>query len=135
MAKANIKDWTSGLSPEERVEHARQAGQKSGATRRAHRLFRDIAKEILATPMEPGELADALEKLGLDANRENAMMLAAANKAALGDIEALRFLRDTVGEKPTEAFNIGVTGKPIKSLDLSGLSDEELEALADSIDG
>ena len=75
-----------------------------------------------------------LEKLGLKANHENAMMLASAKRAMLGDIEAARFVRDTVGEKPTEAMQLAITDKPVKALDMNALSDEELEALADQAD-
>jgi hypothetical protein len=44
-------------------------------------------------------------------------------------------VRDTIGEKPTEQYNLAVQDKPIKALDLSGMTDEQLEALADSADG
>lgn len=129
--KTNIEKYNESLSAEERKERALAAAAKSGPARVQHRLFRDIIKDIMAAPIAPGQEADALKALGLKANHENAILLAAAQKASSGDIEAVRFLRDTLGEKPTESFNVGVQGKPIQALDLSKLSDEELEALAD----
>ena len=136
MPKTNIGDWIAEMSPEERVEHARQAGRKSGEARAAHRLFKDILKDILSAPItDEDDAFAALKALGFEKPRhEDAIMLAASKKAATGDIEAVRFLRDPLGEKPTEAFNMNLTGKPVKSLDLSKLSDEELEALADKSD-
>jgi len=135
LAKASIADYNASLSAEERVESAKRAAAASVKARAKHRLFKDILKDILALPIDNEDVAFAqLEKLGLTANHENAMMLASAKRAMLGDIEAARFVRDTVGEKPTEAMQLAITDKPIKSLDLTGLSDEELEALADQPD-
>ena len=62
------------------------------------------------------------------------MTLAALNRAAHGDVEALRFVRDTLGEKPTENYNLSMEAKPVKSMDLSGYTDEELERIADGLD-
>ena len=101
----NIQDWHRELSQEERTELARKAGKASADNRRKYKAFRDCLREILTL-----DVTDAAE---------------------LGDIEAARFVRDTNGEKPTEALQLGITDKPIKSMDLSKLSDAELEALAD----
>ena len=128
----SLHEWRASVSESERHEQAVAAAKASGEARRAHRLFKDILKEILAAPLETeDEQFAALKKLGLEHPRqEDAVMLAASQKARNGDIEAIRFLRDTLGEKPTEAFNLAVSDRPIKSLDLGTLSDQELEALA-----
>ena len=135
MAKHNINEWQSGLSAEERTANAKRGAAANAAARAQHRLFKDILKEVLACPVsDENELKAQLEALGLKANYENAMMLATAHKATAGDVEAVRFVRDTVGEKPTEAFNLAVQNRPIKSLDLAGMTDQELQALADKAD-
>lgn len=136
-ARAHMTAYNNGLTAEERKQAALRAGKASGEVRRRHRLFRDILKEILSAPLETEDEAyAALRKLGMESPRqEDAILLATAQKAASGDIEAVRFLRDTLGEKPTDSFNLNMSNKPVKSLDLSGLSDEELEALADEADG
>lgn len=135
MAKTPIEIYNEGLSPEERTEQAKRAAAASAKARAQHRLFKDILKDILALPIDDEDVAyEQLEKLGLKANHENAMMLASAKRAMLGDIEAARFVRDTVGEKPTEAMQLAITDKPVKALDMNALSDEELEALADQAD-
>jgi hypothetical protein len=128
----NISEWYSGLSQEERIECSRKAGKASAAVRRQHKQFRDVFRDILSLDVTDEKVAQALEELGLDPSFANAIGLQAILKAATtGDIEAARFARDTIGEKPTEAFQLGITDKPIKSMDLSKLSDEELAALAD----
>ena len=134
MAKTPIEIYNEGLSPEERTEQAKRAAAASAKARAQHRLFKDILKDILALPIDDEDVAyKQLEKLG-KANHENAMMLASAKRAMLGDIEAARFVRDTVGEKPTEAMQLAITDKPVKALDMNTLSDAELEALADQAD-
>lgn len=139
MAQANgshnINDWNAGLSAEQRTANAKVAAAASAEARRAHRLFKDILKDVLTADLsKDDEMTKALETLGLKPTHENALMLASVLKAKTGDIEAVRFVRDTLGEKPTEAFNLSVSDRPIKSLDLGTLTDQELEALADQAD-
>ena len=45
-----------------------------------------------------------------------------------GDIEAARFVRDTIGEKPTEALQISAV-QDVQQMDVSGLTDAELQAI------
>lgn len=128
----NIQDWHRELSQEERTELARKAGRASADNRRKYKAFRDCLREILTLDVTDARTKELLVALGLEPTYSNAISLAAIKKAAdLGDIEAARFVRDTNGEKPTEALRLGITDKPIKSMDLSKLSDAELEALAD----
>ena len=72
-----------------------------------------------------------LEQLGLDPSYGNAINLSVIRKAqATGDVDAARYVRDTIGEKPREALEIGnLDDKPLASVDLSRLSDEQLRAL------
>lgn len=131
----NIQTWHSGLSQEERTELARKAGKASAAARRKYKTFKEVFGDILTLDTTDDQMRDTLVALGLEPSNSNAIALAQVIKAVRsGDTEAARFVRDSRGEKPTEALNLGITGKPIKSLDLSQLSDEELEALADQAD-
>ena len=51
-------------------------------------------------------------------------------KARKGDVESLRYLRDTIGEKPRDGLEIGnLDGKPLATIDMSTLTDDELRAL------
>lgn len=129
----NIQNWYSSLTPEEKTELARKAARSSVETRAKHRLFRDILKQLLGTPIQTeDERYEVLRQFGIaNPRHEDALLLAAMQRAMGGDIEALRFVRDTIGEKPTEAYNLNVSDKPIQSMDLHTLSDAELMALAD----
>lgn len=129
---SRIEEYMAKMTPEEYHKFQSEAGKKSAAKRRAYRSQRELIKQLLATEVNDKELAAALQSVGLEATYGAAAVLAAARRATAGDIESTRYLRDTVGEKPTEQYNLGVSDKPIKSLDLSKLSDEELESLADS---
>ena len=61
-----------------------------------------------------------------------AMAVAALQRAERGDIEAARFIRDTRGEKPVAETAMGsLPDRPVRSMNLSQLSDAESEALAD----
>ena len=130
-----INEYNQTLTPEQRKESARRAAEASGAARRKYKTMRECLKQVLRLDVANPKTRQILEDLGLEPSRSNAIALQTIAKAADGDIEAARFVRDTVGEKPTEAYQLAVTDKPIKALDLTGMSDAELEALADQADG
>lgn len=120
------------------VEKARAAGRKggvaSGVAKRKKRTFRELIETVMTMEVDDPAVHAKLVELGLDPTHDMAITMAAIRKAENGDIEATRYIRDTKGEKPTEALQMAITDKPIKALDLSTLSDAELEALADGLD-
>lgn len=130
MPRGNPKNLHVPTSEEAR-EIGRLGGVASGAARRRKRTFRELIETVMTMDVDNPEIHAKLVALGLDPTHDMAITMAAVHKAENGDIEATRYLRDTKGEKPTEALALGITGKPVKSLDLSKLTDEELEALAD----
>lgn len=124
-------------TPEQRRANAVKAGKASGAARARRKRMRDTFDEWLRAGVTAEDLLSVMQAAGVDPadqTYQTAITVAVLGKAARGDIEAARFARDTIGEKPTEQYNLSVSDKPIKSLDLSQMSDEELEALADSVD-
>ena len=131
----SIAEYVAQQTPAERVESARRAGIASGQARRKYSTFRALLKQALLLDVEDEALKQAMEKIGIEPTRQNAIVLSSIAKAGTGDIEAARWVRDTIGEKPTEQYNVAMSDKPIKALDLSGMSDEELQALADQADG
>lgn len=135
MAKSDIRDYNATLTPEQRRESAQRAAAASAVARQGYKRQRDLIKQVLAAQVDDPALKEKLKELGFDTTFGSAMVFAQAKKALVGDTEAARYLRDTVGEKPTEAYQLAVTDKPIRAMDLSALSDEELEALADEADG
>lgn len=130
----DIAAYNRSLTPEQRRENARKAGLASAAAKKRKISMREALKTVMRIDVPDADKRKALETLGIDPTIQNAVILAALLKAADGDIEAARFVRDTVGEKPTEQYNLGVLDKPVKSIDLTRLSDDELERLADNVD-
>lgn len=127
----DIGGYTRGLSAEERQANASKAGKASGAARRAHRPMREVLKMLMAMDTSDPDMHDILTSLGLEPTNDNAVSLAQILQATQKrEAESARFIRDTLGEKPTEAYNIGIN-KPIQSMELGTMSDEELAALAD----
>lgn len=134
MARHDIRDWEAHQSEEVLKANRSKGGKVNAERNRRYRTFRECLQTILSLEVSDETLRAELEKMGLDPSYSNAISMAAIRKAASsGDIEAARFTRDTVGEKPTEALQMSFD-KPIKSMDLSQLSDAELEALADQAD-
>ena len=122
----------SQRSPEELRDMTRKAGIASGAARRKKKTMREAAQACLAMGLlDEDPIREELEKRGLDTNGGQAVLLAQLMRAINGDTEAARFVRDTAGEKPRDGLEIGgFDGRPIESIDLSQLSDEQLKALA-----
>ena len=134
MARHDIRDWEAHQSEDVLKANRSKGGKVNAERNRRYRTFRECLQAILSLEVSDESLRSELENMGLDPSYSNAISMAAIRKAATtGDIEAARFTRDTVGEKPTEALQM-TFDKPVKSMDLSKLSDAELEALADQAD-
>lgn len=109
----NLKP-NSERTPSEVRENARKGGIKSGETRRRKKEMRERLEILLSMPLKDGKGAD-VEKIksfgaikGKNITVEDAILIAVAQKALKGDISASTFLRDTVGERPTENKNITI---------------------------
>lgn len=133
MAKSGMQNLipASERSLEEVRENGRKGGLKSGETRRRQKLIRETINEIMPLEVSDQELREVLLAEGLPPTYEMAMSYAAIKRAVKGDIEAARFIRDTLGQKPAESLAIApLLDQPVRNLDLSKLTDEELMALA-----
>ena len=127
----NLMRPTEDRTAEQRRESARNAGRASGAARRRLRTFAEVARAILDSPETDEETVALLQSIGLDGTKRDTMTLAQILKASRGDTDAFRIVRDTVGEKPREELEIGgLADRPIATLDLSKLSDDDLRRLA-----
>lgn len=120
--------------PEVRREWQRKGGISTGKKTAKNKLLRDILLQVMSLPCDDDELAAELEALNLPNSYEYASMLAAVRRSLKGDVEALRFIRDTRGEKPADNVSLGILNTPVKALDMATLSDDELLALADRED-
>ena len=119
----------SSLTPEERKDKASRAGKASGEARRLRRTQADILRQILVLEYTDPERRKLLMQLGLSGSFADAINLSVLEKAAKGDVEAARYMRDTIGEKPREDMQVSVLDKPVEQLNMSELTDEELNAI------
>lgn len=121
----------SERTPEELRAQTSKAGKASGAARRRLRTFAEVARAILDSPETDEETVALLQSIGLEGNKRDTMTLAQILKASKGDTDAFRIVRDTVGEKPREEMEIGgLADRPIQTIDLTKLSDDDLRRLA-----
>ena len=109
-------------------------GKKGAETLKARRKIRDALQEILTAPLTSTDekMAKILKLYGIEhARQADALALSMVLKAIEGDVEAAKFTRDTSGEKPTTGVEVGnLDDKPFESINLSELSDDELQRMA-----
>jgi len=96
-----------GGNPEEDRVIQKAGGEAIQATLKQRRSCREILEELSRKAANPA----TLERLGLEAGTSN---LEAANyaqlvKAQQGDTKAAEYVRDTMGEKPTEKLDASIT--------------------------
>ena len=131
----NLIPFTSEQSRDEAKKNGQKGGVASGQSRKRKKTMRDLIEQVMPMAVDDKRLHAKLEKMGLDPSHEIAIVVAAIKKAECGDIEAARFIRDTKGEKPCDALNLGVfDGRDVRSLDLNQLSDDELIAILEEKD-
>lgn len=118
------------------MEHNRDKASEFGSmgaeartsSLQARRSNREILEEIAKknTPLEE------LERLGLENSSDNNMLVAANYAAVLkairGDIKALEYIRDTLGEKPTDKISAEVTALTPEDKELLERVSKRLEA-------
>ena len=126
----NLKSFAD-IPEEKHKEISAAGGIASGKARRKAKSMREAAQILLAAALiDDPETQKALEVLGLEADQQGAMLLAALRKSQMGDIEAARFVRDTSGQAPAQLVELGgIDGKPIQELNLSELTNEQLQEL------
>lgn len=88
------------LTTSEQREIAKKGARASAKVRRKKKKMREDLQELLALPDE-----DLAEKTG-----QQAMLVAMLKKAKAGDVAAATFIRDTIGEKPTDKVDKNLTG-------------------------
>ena len=119
-------------TPDERRDSAVKAGIASGESRRKRKTIAEVAKAILDSPEHDPETLAMLQEIGLDGTKRDTMTLAQILRAIKGDPDSFRLIRDTIGEKPRDELEIGgLADRPIQTIDLSKLSDDELRRLAE----
>lgn len=131
-----LEKYREKLTQEERSEQARRAGQRSVEARREKKqrehTISAALRELMTGDYLTDEMRDALAQRGV-INPDGAMAIAMAmhDRAAMtGDPAAARFVAEYTDGKPTDKVEIGgLDGKPIEAIDLTKLSDAQLQEL------
>ena len=100
MANSENLKSNSERTPKERKELARKAGIKSGEARRAKKTMKQMLDYLLGKEItnKNGEKATTLE----------AIMVQAIKQSLNGNIRALEFIRDTIGQNPRFTTELNV---------------------------
>lgn len=96
----NLKPFNE-LSEKEQRKIRSMGGKRSGEVRRKRKTMREMLDYLLSKEIKnkQGEKATTLE----------ALMVATIKKAMSGDTKAVQFIRDTIGEMPTQKIeNTGI---------------------------
>lgn len=133
-----ITDQLVNKTREEYIEDKRRAGRISGQKKREKKLLRDIANDLMSADFSA--LAENDEKLSqmlqLLGNKQptggDLMMLSAMIKGIRGDVDALKFVRDTSGQRPADVSAVTVSRGDLEGVDLRTVSTEELLQIASS---
>ena len=118
---------------------ASAAGKKGGPRAAAAYKRKNTLRKALAALLDapagqiPGleEAAEALTRAGVDPTGADAVVYMQLIKAGRGDTDAARFVRDTVGERPSQAVELSPGERSVDADTVACLTDEELAALAD----
>lgn len=89
----NLIPFTSDQSRDEAVKNGKKGGKKSGQVRRDKRMLRDCLEILLEKKIE----IDDKQMTGMEA-----FALSAFQKALGGDVKAMEFVRDSIGQKPVD---------------------------------
>lgn len=121
------------LSKEEAFAIQSKGGKVSAERKRRNKTIAKAILTILAMPETDREKKAKLNELfGDTGTKMDSMAFSAIECAINGDVDAMRFVRDTIGEKPVAGVAVGnLDGQPLATVDLSQLSDAELMRIAD----
>ena len=104
----------SERTKEEQRAIARKGGIASGKARREKRLMRETLDLLLNMPIKDGTFAD-VESIrnfasikGKNISVQDAILIAQIQKAMKGDTRAAEYVRDTIGQKPTDSVDMNM---------------------------
>ena len=132
---ANLKSFTSDQDREAARRNGAKGGQVYAENVKRRKKLTEAAKWLLGQKdiISDDDIKDKLAELGIEgATNAEALMLVALRKAARGDVEALKFVRDTGGEAPKNMVELsGDMDRPVATMDLTSMTTEQLLALAE----
>lgn len=89
-------------------EEAKRGGVASGEARREKRRIREALETLMGLRFDPPEFSE-VPTGGLEMDGAARLAVAVFEKAINGDMRAVEFIRDTIGEKPTEQVDVTTT--------------------------
>lgn len=105
-SEARGKPFKSG---DQAREMGRRGGIASGRAKRERKQMREIAQSILDMPLRKGrteEYRNFIEGSQKNVTVSERIMMVAIKEALEGNVRAAEFVRDTAGEKPTDALEV-----------------------------
>ena len=106
-------------STSEARERGKKGGQNSGKARRDKKILKDCLEILMEKKMD----IDGRPMTGFEA-----LALSAFEKAIAGDVKAMTFVRDTLGQKPVEKVMIAdVEPSVIDEVESMVLGDDDTE--------
>lgn len=128
MNDENLRKYAE-MTESEKAEWHSIGGTASAKKRRQKKTFAETLRAVLASEYPVEEAKRKLQDMGLDGTWMDQLSQAQVDKASRGDTEAFRAVRDTIGENPRQAVDVGLTNGPVSGMDLSQLSDDQLRAM------
>jgi hypothetical protein len=99
-------------SSAEARKNGRKGGIASAKARKEKKALKDTLEELLKMPIEDGK-TDDIDKIksiagakGKNVTMQEAIMLAMLDKAVKGDVKAAEYVRDTIGQKPSDKMKL-----------------------------
>lgn len=112
---ANLKNLRTPTTEQAR-EIGRKGGLASAQKRKERKAMRETLQILLDLSIRTGKKANIEKSKSIrDLSSENvsvqeAILMKQIEKALKGDLKALEFLRDTLGERPTDNINLTTNG-------------------------
>ena len=128
MNDENLRKYAE-MTESEKAEWHSIGGTASAKKRRQKKTFAETLRAVLASEYPVEEAKRKLQSMGLDGTWMDQLSQAQVDKASRGDTAAFRAVRDTIGENPRQAVDVGLTSGPVSGMDLSQLSDDQLRAM------
>ena len=128
MNDENLRKYAE-MTESEKAEWHSIGGTASAKKRRQKKTFAETLRAVLASEYPVEDAKRKLQDMGLDGTWMDQLSQAQVDKASRGDTEAFRAVRDTIGENPRQAVDVGLTSGPVSGMDLTQLSDDQLRAM------
>ena len=128
MNDENLRKYAE-MTESEKAEWHSIGGTASAKKRRQKKTIDETLRAVLASEYPVEDAKRKLQDMGLDGTWMDQLSQAQVDKASRGDTEAFRAVRDTIGENPRQAVDVGLTNGPVSGMDLTQLSDDQLRAM------